>query len=157
MVVKILIKHKINEVLYFGVKKVVFEQLKLCNLERIAFHRNWRLSYREHPLKITPWSVNPFRFCKSFEVYNTKKILPTDSKLLLSSIFSIFESQIKLCSNGYERNNFLCIIFIFTNLHNKHVFVKHCCGNKVKLWQKICKSNILTLPQPQGHGMSVKC
>ena len=41
-VVKILLRHKINAVLYFGVKKVVFEQLKLGHLERIAFHRNWR-------------------------------------------------------------------------------------------------------------------
>ena len=54
IVVKILIKHKINEVLYFWVKKVVFEQLKLCHLERIAFHRNWRWSCRKHPLKIVP-------------------------------------------------------------------------------------------------------
>ena len=39
-VIKILLKHKINEVLYFLVQKVVFEQLKLCLLEQIAFHRN---------------------------------------------------------------------------------------------------------------------
>ena len=84
-VVKILIKHKINEVLYFGVKKVVFEQLKLCHLERIAFHRNWRWSCRKHPLKIVPWSVNPFRACKSL-----KSIIQRNTrnwfKLLLSSI-----------------------------------------------------------------------
>ena len=42
LVVKILLKHKINKVLYFLVKKVVFEQLKLSHLERIAFHRNGR-------------------------------------------------------------------------------------------------------------------
>ena len=30
-------------------------------------------------------------------------------------------------------------------------------GNKVKMWQKISKSYILTLLHPQGHGMSVKC
>ena len=54
IVVKILIKHKIYEVLYFWVKKVVFEQLQLCHLERTAFHRNWRWSCRKHPLKIVP-------------------------------------------------------------------------------------------------------
>ena len=42
LVVKILLKHKINKVLYFLVKKVVFDELKLHNSERIAFHRNWR-------------------------------------------------------------------------------------------------------------------
>ena len=42
LVGKILLKHKINKVLYFVVKKVVFEQLKLCHSERIAFHRNGR-------------------------------------------------------------------------------------------------------------------
>ena len=40
LVVNILIKHRINEVLHFWVKKVIFEQLKLCHLERIVFHRN---------------------------------------------------------------------------------------------------------------------
>ena len=73
IVVEILIKHTINEVLYFWVKKVVFEQLKLCHLERIAFHRNWRWSCRKHPLKIVPWSVNPFQSLQEFEVDNTKK------------------------------------------------------------------------------------
>ena len=33
LVVKVLVKHNINEVLYFWVKKVVFEQLKLCHSE----------------------------------------------------------------------------------------------------------------------------
>ena len=42
LVVKILLKHNINKVLYFFVKKVVFDELKLHNSERIAFHRNWR-------------------------------------------------------------------------------------------------------------------
>ena len=42
LVEKILLKHKINEVWYFLVKKVVFEQLKLGHSERIGFHRNWR-------------------------------------------------------------------------------------------------------------------
>ena len=40
LVVKILLKHKINEILYFWVKKLFFEELKLCHLERIVFHRN---------------------------------------------------------------------------------------------------------------------
>ena len=39
LVVKILLKHTINKVLYFFVKKVVFDELKLHNSERIAFHR----------------------------------------------------------------------------------------------------------------------
>ena len=52
LVVKILIKHKINEISYFWIKKVVFEQLKLCHSERIAFQRNRRWSCRKHPLKI---------------------------------------------------------------------------------------------------------
>ena len=38
LVGKILIEHTINEVLHFWVKKVVFKQLKLCHLERTAFH-----------------------------------------------------------------------------------------------------------------------
>ena len=41
LVEKISLKHEINEVLYFWVKKVIFEQLKLCHLERIDIHRNW--------------------------------------------------------------------------------------------------------------------
>ena len=46
-------------------------------------------------------------------------------------------------------------IFMWT----RHVFVKHGCPR----WQqnpkygKISKSQILTPPNPQGHGMSVKC
>ena len=31
-----LLKHQINKVLYFLVKKVVFEQLKMCHSERIT-------------------------------------------------------------------------------------------------------------------------
>ena len=30
------------------------------------------------------------------------------------------------------------------------------CGNKVKIWLN-AKSHILTLPDPQGHGMPLKC
>ena len=54
LVVKILLKHKINKVLYFLARKVVFEQFKSCHSERIAFHRNGRWSCRKHPLKIVP-------------------------------------------------------------------------------------------------------
>ena len=50
LIVKILTKHKNNDVLYFCVKKCFFRQLKLCLLERIAFHNDW--SCRKHPLKI---------------------------------------------------------------------------------------------------------
>ena len=49
LVVKILLKHKMNEVFFliFFVRKVVFEQLNFCHLERIAFYRNWRGSCRK--------------------------------------------------------------------------------------------------------------
>ena len=40
LVIKILLKQKINKVLYFWVRKEVFEQLKSCHLERIAFQKN---------------------------------------------------------------------------------------------------------------------
>ena len=52
LVVKISLKQKINKILYFWVKKVVFEELNLRHLERIAFHRNCRWPCRKHPLKI---------------------------------------------------------------------------------------------------------
>ena len=40
LVVKTLLKHKINKVLYCFVKKEVFEQLKFNHSESIAFHKN---------------------------------------------------------------------------------------------------------------------
>ena len=46
LVVGILLKHKIDKVLYFLVKKVVFEEFKLHNSERLAFHKNWRCPCR---------------------------------------------------------------------------------------------------------------
>ena len=64
----ILFKHKMNKILYILVRKVVFEQLKLCHLERIAFHRNGRLSCVKHPLKIVPRSVNPFKVCMNLKL-----------------------------------------------------------------------------------------
>ena len=89
-VVKILLKHKNNKVLVFFVKKVDFEEMKLCNLERIAFHRNLRKSWRKHPLKIIAWSVNLFRVCRSLTPI-IQKIRAPDSKLL-SSIYLEFQS-----------------------------------------------------------------
>ena len=43
---------------------MVFEQLKLCHLKRIAFRRFWRWSFSKHPLKILAWSVDPFKVCR---------------------------------------------------------------------------------------------
>ena len=65
--VAILIKQIINEVFYYWVKKVVFEQLKLCHLEQIDFHRNRRLSCRKHSLKIVAKSVSPSRVCRTLK------------------------------------------------------------------------------------------
>ena len=39
LMVKTLLKYTINKVLYYWVKKVAFEQLKLHHSELIAFHR----------------------------------------------------------------------------------------------------------------------
>ena len=41
----------------------------------------------------------------------------------------------------------------------RHVFVKHGCPRRQQSQNmaKISKSYILTLPHPQGHGISVKC
>ena len=73
IVVKILIKHKINEVLYFLVKKVVFEQLKLYHLERIAFHRNWRWSCKKTTSENCTLICQTLQSLQEFEVDNTKK------------------------------------------------------------------------------------
>ena len=67
LVVKIVLKHKNKEILYILFKKVTFEQLKLCHLERIAFHWNFRWSCRKYSLKIVAWSVNPFRVSRSLK------------------------------------------------------------------------------------------
>ena len=47
----------------------------------------------------------------------------------------------------------------FHTLKTRHVFVKHGCPRRQQSQNmaKISKSYILTPPDPQGHGMSVKC
>ena len=61
--------------------------------------------------------------------------------------------------HGYQSSDLVTLTLKFDLHLTRHVFVKH----RWPWWQqsqniaKICKSYILTLPHPKGHGMSMKC
>ena len=84
---------------------MVFEQLELCHLERIAFHRNWRWKCRKQLLKTVVWYVNPFRVCRSLKSV-IQRNTHIHSKLLLGSIYPT-ELQLNKVNTSDKETSFL--------------------------------------------------